>query len=445
MKILGIDIGTTTISAVVADSKNKEVIQAYTVENQSFLKSEKVWEKVQNPQSILEKTSALLENILNEYPDIKSIGLTGQMHGILYVDAQGKAVSPLYTWQDARGNQPLLKGKSLCQILQEDYGKKAYTGYGLITHLYQFMTQKIPRQAVSFCTIMDYLGMALTGQKEALVHTSNAAGFGLFDVQNGCFYEDILEQMGVGNAMLPKITGELSILGTYKEIPVCTAIGDNQASFLGSVENPENSILLNMGTGGQVSVCSEDFYEAEEIEARPYLGNKYLLVGSSLCGGRAYALLESFFRQYAEVLGISGVNHYAVMEHLLRTRKVEEEGLHIDTRFSGTREYPDRRGSIQNIGIDNFTPAAFILGILEGMTEELYEMYQEIEKGLKSPRTQIVGSGNGIRRNSSLQQLMKQRFSMEFHLAEHTEEAALGAAMAGAMAVSQRGISDDLF
>ena len=127
MKILGIDIGTTTISAVVADSKNKEVIQAYTVENQSFLKSEKVWEKVQNPQSILEKTSALLENILNEYPDIKSIGLTGQMHGILYVDAQGKAVSPLYTWQDARGNQPLLKGKSLCQILQEDYGKKAYT------------------------------------------------------------------------------------------------------------------------------------------------------------------------------------------------------------------------------------------------------------------------------------------------------------------------------
>ena len=92
-----------------------------------------------------------------------------------------------------------------------------------------------PRQAVSFCTIMDYLGMALTGQKEALVHTSNAAGFGLFDVQNGCFYEDILEQMGVGNAMLPKITGELSILGTYKEIPVCTAIGDNQASFLGSV------------------------------------------------------------------------------------------------------------------------------------------------------------------------------------------------------------------
>ena len=76
-----------------------------------------------------------------------------------------KHVSPLYTWQDGRGNQPLLEGKSICQILQETYGKEAYTGYGLVTHLYQHQTGKIPKQAVGFCTIMDYLGMVLTGQK----------------------------------------------------------------------------------------------------------------------------------------------------------------------------------------------------------------------------------------------------------------------------------------
>ncbi len=435
MRTLGIDIGTTTISAVVADSQNGSVEKAYTVENRSFLKSNAAWEKVQDPQHILEKTRTLLEKILKEYPDIKAIGLTGQMHGILYVDAQGKHVSPLYTWQDGRGNQPLLEGKSICQILQETYGKRAYTGYGLVTHLYQHQTGKNPKQAVGFCTIMDYLGMVLTGQKEPLVHASNAAGFGLFDVKKGCFYEKILEQMGIESTMLPKITQEISILGTYKKIPVCVAIGDNQASFLGSVKNPENTILLNMGTGGQVSVCSKDFYEAGEIEARPYLGNQYLLVGSSLCGGRAYALLENFFRQYAEAMGIVEMNHYAVMERLLYARNSMEEKWKIDTRFSGTREYPDKRGSIQNIGIDNFTPASLVLGVLEGMTEELYEMYQEIEKGLKSPKTQILGSGNGLRRNPFLQQLMSQRFSMDFQLAEHTEEAALGAAMTGAMIV----------
>ena len=75
------------------------------MENQSFLKSNAAWEKVQDPQHILEKTRTLLEKILKEYPDIKAIGLTGQMHGILYVDVQGKHVSPLYTWQDGRGNK----------------------------------------------------------------------------------------------------------------------------------------------------------------------------------------------------------------------------------------------------------------------------------------------------------------------------------------------------
>lgn len=433
MRTLGIDIGTTTISAVVADSQKGSVEQAYTVENQSFLNSNAAWEKIQDPQHILEKTERLLEKILREYPDIKAIGLTGQMHGILYVDAQGKHVSPLYTWQDGRGNQPLLEGKSICQMLQETYGKRAYTGYGLVTHLYQLHTGKIPKQAVSFCTIMDYLGMVLTGQKEPLVHASNAAGFGLFDVKKGCFYEEILEQMGIECTMLPKVVREISILGTYKKIPVCVAIGDNQASFLGSVKNPENTILLNMGTGGQVSVWSKDFYEAGEIEARPYLKNQYLFVGSSLCGGRAYALLENFFRQYAEAMGIAEMNHYAVMERLLDAGNSAEENWKIDTRFAGTRKYPDKRGSIQNIGIDNFTPASFILGVLEGMTEELYEMYQEMEQGLKSPKTKILGSGNGLRRNPCLQKLISQKFSMDFQLAEHTEEAALGAAMTGAM------------
>ena len=43
------------------------------------------------------------------YPDIERIGVTGQMHGILYLDGEGNAVSPLYTWQDARGDAPCEK------------------------------------------------------------------------------------------------------------------------------------------------------------------------------------------------------------------------------------------------------------------------------------------------------------------------------------------------
>ena len=38
--------------------------------------------------------------------DIAVIGITGQMHGIVYTDCNGMAISPLYTWQDGRGNLP---------------------------------------------------------------------------------------------------------------------------------------------------------------------------------------------------------------------------------------------------------------------------------------------------------------------------------------------------
>ena len=73
--------------------------------------------------------------------------------------------------------------------------------------------------------------------------------------------------------------------------------GDNQASFLGAAGDEENILLVNMGTGGQISVLSSQYFSGDGIEARPFLNRKYLLAGASLCGGKAYALLEQFFRK----------------------------------------------------------------------------------------------------------------------------------------------------
>lgn len=443
MRTLGIDIGTTSISAVVIDSKMCRAEKSYTIENNSFLKTAHPWEKLQDPEEILQKVLGLLQQIRKECEDIQAIGLTGQMHGMVYVNENGEHVSPLYTWQDQRGSIPFRDGKSLCEILKETQGVEVSTGYGLVTHIYQTLMGQVPGQAVSICSIMDYIGMILTKRRTPLVHTSNAAGFGFFDVERGCFRESLLEKAGVSGRILPEVTREVVSLGSYQGIPVYTAIGDNQASFLGAVEDAENSVLVNIGTGAQVSVCSDSFMQAEEIEIRPYLGNHYLLVGSSLCGGRAYALLESFFRQYGEALGIGNVDHYAVMEQILKSGSHAGEKLRVDTRFAGTRSYPEGRGSIQNIGVDNFTPQALIEGVLEGMADELFTFYQKMEKGEAQARTKIIGSGNGIRRNRYLQRIMSKKFNMEVQVCRHTEEAALGAALSCSYG-KERNV-DDLF
>ncbi len=451
MKALGLDIGTTTISAVVVGMEEREILKAYTIPNGSFIETDLPWEKIQDPDKIMQKALGLLEEILQEHQDIGVIGLTGQMHGIVYLDENGKHISPLYTWQDGRGNIPVEKilsedpvpedalseaGRSICGILEEEYGVKAHTGYGLVTHLYNCRNNLVPEGAAKVCTIMDYLGMRLTGRRTPLMHSSNAASLGLYDAKKNGFRADILQKAGADADILPEVTDDFISVGSYKGIPVSAAIGDNQASFLGSVENAADSVLVNMGTGGQISVLSDTYFTAKGIEARPFVKGHYLLAGSSLCGGRAYALLEHFFRSYAEVAGITGVDHYSVMGKIL-DEKNDGEKLKVNTTFSGTREKPEKRGSIKNIGTENFTPKALIGGVLEGMAEELYKMYRKIEKGLAGPKTRMVASGNGIRKNRHLQEVMSEKFGMGLELAKREEEAAYGAAVSGMIAAGE--------
>ncbi len=451
MKALGLDIGTTTISAVVVGMEEREILKAYTIPNGSFIETDLPWEKIQDPDKIMQKALGLLEEILQEHQDIGVIGLTGQMHGIVYLDENGKHISPLYTWQDGRGNIPAEKilsedpvpedalseaGRSICGILEEEYGVKAHTGYGLVTHLYNCRNNLVPEGAAKVCTIMDYLGMRLTGRRTPLMHSSNAASLGLYDAKKNGFRADILQKAGADADILPEVTDDFISVGSYKGIPVSAAIGDNQASFLGSVENAADSVLVNMGTGGQISVLSDTYFTAKGIEARPFVKGHYLLAGSSLCGGRAYALLEHFFRSYAEAAGITGVDHYSVMGKIL-DEKNDGEKLKVNTTFSGTREKPEKRGSIKNIGTENFTPKALIGGVLEGMAEELYKMYRKIEKGLAGPKTRMVASGNGIRKNRHLQEVMSEKFGMSLELAKREEEAAYGAAVSGMIAAGE--------
>ena len=104
----------------------------------------------------------------------------------------------------------------------------------------------------------------------------------------------------------------------------------------------------------------------------------------------------------------------------------------MTTAFSGTREEPEKRGSIENISTENFTPGNLIRGFLEGMTEELYERYRIIENATGISPKYILASGNGVRRNPYLQKLISRKFGKEFILAQGQEEAARGAARAAA-------------
>ena len=430
MRVIGLDIGTTTVCALVLDGETGEVLHSETVKNDAFLPTGHAWEKIQDPRRIETLAMGLVESLKQRFSPVGGIGLTGQMHGILYLDREGEPVSPLYIWQDGRGDLPFEGDKSAARLLGERTGYPLATGFGTVTHFYNLRRGLVPAETVTGCTIHAYLGMKLAGRKTPLLHLSDAASWGMVDFAAGGFDTAAMEKAGLDPAFFPGIAADGTLLGeTADGVPVAPAIGDNQASFIGTVRNMDESVLVNVGTGSQVSVWTPSPASLPSVEARPCTEGAFLLVGSSLCGGRAFAALEKFFRETAALAGGPEVSLYGAMEREAEACVGSPDRLRVDTRFSGTRQNPALRGGIAGLGLDNFHPGFFTLGVLEGIVEELYSFYREMEPGLAKKPVMLVGAGNGLRKTALLQKLFAARFGLPLQIPVHQEEAAYGAAL----------------
>ncbi len=411
MKILGIDIGTTSICGVAVNAENGEIIKSVTKANNSFVKSEKSYEKIQDTDIIMKTVYDVIDELNLE--DAAAIGFSGQMHGIVYIDKNGKAVSPLFTWQDERAAKAYKDGKTYAQAIG------CFAGYGLATDFYNEINGLVPENADKLCTIADYAAMCLCGNTQPVVHITNAGSLGCFDIEKNRFTCD--------NPRVPEVTAEFKAVGKYKGIPVCVALGDNQASFIGSVSDANNA-LINVGTGSQISWLTDTPVTGEGVENRPFDGKRYLAAGCALCGGRAFAMLEGFYREIAKLYDGKIESFYPFIDRLLETKT--ETSLVADCRFCGTRNDPTVRGGIYNVSENNFTPADLALAFLSGMSGELYEMYKS--GGKKAER--LVCSGNGIRKNAALRRITSEMFGCDIKIPLYAEEASYGAALSALVA-----------
>lgn len=438
MKTIGIDIGTTTVCAVLADVQSGELLDVKTLANDAHLTSERSWERIQEPERILDLCRELLNSYLAAHKDVACIGVTGAMHGIVYINKDGKAVSPLYTWQDQRGEQTDPEtGLRYAKELSEITGYPVATGFGLTTHYFNTKEELIPEDAVSFCTIPDYVAYSISGKKKPLLHQSMAASLGIYDIQAAGFDREAIRRAGMDEKMLPEVTKESAVCGKTPEgIPVSVAFGDNQASFLGSV-NSECKVLLNVGTGSQLSAYSQEAVGGGALECRPYVGESYLLAGSALCGGYAYSLMKRFVEETLTLAGTkTDRSIYETLNMAAAEAYEEEKQLTVDTRFSGTRQEPELTGSVSGITVDTFRPGHLALGVLKGICEELYQHYRSLPETSKDALF-FVGSGNGVRMNPLLQKICSERFGMELKIPRYSEEAAYGSALFALLASGQ--------
>jgi sedoheptulokinase len=444
--LIGLDIGTTSICGVLLNATSKEIVQTITRDNNAALRSLHTWEFLQDPASILSAIRQIVADFSRSGVEVRGIGITGQMHGILYIDDQGQAVSPLYTWQDQRGDLPFAEGGvTYAEHISRLTGYPLATGYGLVTHIYNVMNGLVPAKAAALCTIADYAAMQLANRTQPHVDATNAAALGLFDLKALQFDRSALKVCGIDLAMVPEVVPSGTVIGhTAEGIPVCCALGDNQASFLASAQDVRGTVLINIGTGSQLSAYTDECRTVEGLDTRPFPGGGYMLVGASLSGGKSYALLEQFFREVCSVFtGYHGDSLYEIMNRLAEERTGEEgSGVRVNTQFYGTRQDSQQRGSIADLGPANFTPRHLVHGFLDGMIAELRGFYDALPARNKERIRLLAASGNGVRRNAALSRKLEQVFAFPLVFPAYREEASCGAALCAGVGT---GIYPDFF
>ena len=436
---VGIDIGSTTISATVMDIANNVQVESYTINNGADIQSQNSQFYEQDAVAICNKAIKLLTVITENYADIRTIGVTGQMHGIVYIDKMGNAVSNLITWQDKRADENLANGYSYCDKIFEITGKEVYTGFGMATHYYNCINNMVPPTAHSFCSIMDYLVMKLTDTTDPVLHSSVAASFGLFDISKSDFDTNAISKLKIDNLIFPKVTDAFYTAGRYKNIPVSIAIGDNQASFIGSVENIDDTILINIGTGSQISMVTDCPEKDEKLELRPLIKDKYILCGSALCGGKAYAVLEKFFREYMLAFDTDAMPQYEIINKLSYEAYMQGKDTPlVEPSFRGKRSDPLQKATIMNITEENFTPAQLVLGFIKGICKELYDFV-----GVRcKTKKQIVASGNAVRKIPIMKSIISDMFGLPVKVSDNKEEASAGAALFASLTA---GLTDNIY
>jgi len=213
-------------------------------------------------------------------------------------------------------------------------------------------------------------------------------------------------------------------------VPVWVAIGDNQASFLGAVTSPETSLLVNIGTGSQISVYLEGDDEWVGEEVRPFFDGGCLGVQASPFGGGAYAGLLGLINDVVATFG-GGVTpvSYAQLEAMIATEHAVNDFWQRLTEACVDFGSADRLLTLSDFQSGSVGIRALAARVVACMAKEVFSIMPSWPDALRERLTTLVGAGNTLRRNPGLRRALETSLGRSLTMAGYTEEAAVGAAL----------------
>ena len=480
---LALDIGSTTVVAIVIDLDTNSVVGAASAANSSEVTSaadkrvsRSEWNLNAMTELAIDNAAALVART-NAQP--AAIGVTGQQQGLQLLDAALDTVGPYFSWQDQRA-QERLPGQqhTYLDVMAQRGGATgterempafANTGCPLVAghaapHLFWLQANNQLPSGVSGTAAPEFVVSRLVG-KRPVVDPTDALGWGVYDVAKRAWADELIAALGLDQSLFPDLAESCTMagpltaamaqkLGVPAGLPVAVASGDHQCSFAGTVADYANTVAVNVGTGGQAALHIEAPLPRGSLELRPYIQRGYLLAGVGAVGGRTFRTLRDFFADAIYALADvqpsaelrskpDGEALYARLVALAADVPAGAEGVRADPLFSGSRRRPRAKAAFRELTAATLTAGHLTRALLEGMAVELADSYREAILLGGGARSKLVGAGNGIKLNPVLRAALEAEFAMPLHVGPHGEEAAVGAALCAAVADGAFGSIDE--
>lgn len=292
---IGIDLGTSAMKGIVVDRGGNVVKQTSVSYEVSCPKDG--WTE-QDPKIWVEALDNVLSCLLSGgiADEIKGISFSGQMHGLVAIDFQGKVIRPCILWNDARTEVQTA-------YLNEVVGKKAlaeYTGNiafaGFTAPKLLWLKENEPDNFGKINKIMlpkDYLAYVLTNV--AATDFSDASGTLLLDVKNKKWSNEMLRICGLSIEQLPSlhesyecignITSDIALrYGMRGNVKVIIGAGDNASAAIGNGTVRDGDCNISLGTSGTIFVCRDSYVaqESNSLHNFVHANGKWHLMGCIL-------------------------------------------------------------------------------------------------------------------------------------------------------------------
>lgn len=413
---LGIDVGTSGTKTLAVHEDGR--VLASATEEYPLYSPRPGWSE-QNPEDWWQATIRSVRRVLKDgrikAGEVSGIGLSGQMHGSVFLDKNHEVIRPALLWNDQR------TAAECAEIEERAGGRKALIGMVANPALTGFTAPKIlwlrnhePRnfeKTVQVLLPKDYIRFRLTG--EFATEVSDASGTLLLDVAKRRWSKKLLGKLDLDAGLLPEVyeseevSGRLTessaeLLGLATGVPVVGGGGDQAAGAVGNGIVRRGIISATMGTSGVVFAHSNDVQIDPEGRVHTFchaVRGKWHVMGVVLSAGGSL----QWYRNQLGQMEVAAADPMGVDPYTLLTAQAAEapagsEGLFFLPYLTGERTPhadPDARGAWVGLSLRHGRPH-LVRSVMEGATFAMRDCL-EIIKGMNIPVREIRLSGGGAR------------------------------------------------